>query len=171
MRYVDLLPLALVVLAALVVASIVALAALRSGTASHALRSAGRVLLGGAVLAVLAMTLATGGFGYRSVNLVPGSGIVSSLGNINHSLGMLNLFGNVVMFAPIGFLIVLLGRSMPGATALGAGLSLLIEVTQYVVGRAADVDDVLLNSAGTLVGAVLATVLVGTWPSRWTTTG
>jgi glycopeptide antibiotics resistance protein len=118
-------------------------------------------LLGGAVLAVLAMTLVEGHSGVRSVSLMPGSGTASSLSNVNHGLGMLNLFGNIAMLVPIGFLCVAaLRRTLLATTLLGSGLSSLIEVSQYTLGRAADVDDVLLNSAGTLSGGLIALATV-----------
>jgi glycopeptide antibiotics resistance protein len=44
--------------------------------------------------------------------------------------------------------------------AAAAGLSVLVEVTQYAVGRAADIDDVLLNTAGALIGALVARIVV-----------
>lgn len=120
--------------------------------------AASRVLLAGAVLAVLAMTIKGGAFG--GVNLVPFAGIVDELQNINTTLGVLNVVGNVLMFAPLGLL---------GPTAIGGGwrrtaicgglLSIAIELSQAVCGRSADIDDVLLNVLGVAVG-VLAGVAV-----------
>jgi glycopeptide antibiotics resistance protein len=67
------------------------------------------------------------------------------------------LFGNVLLFAPFGFLLPLLVPAMRRwwqALAAGVGLSLLIELYQLVWPgvRKADVNDVLMNALGTLLG-------------------
>ena len=61
------------------------------------------------------------------------------------------------MFVPIGAL-TFWSRSVRWwtAAACGAGMSLLVELGQLMLGRSADVDDVLLNSCGATVGAVVA---------------
>ncbi|MGH3333458.1 MAG: VanZ family protein [Nocardioidaceae bacterium] len=163
MRYVALGPLVVLVLAVLAVAASVAVPSLRRGDLAGGFRRAGRVLLAGAVLAVLGLTLLGNTSGFRSVNLVPGAGIESALSNANRGLGILNLLGNVLMFAPIGFLfVVVVRRSIGQAVAVVAALSLFIETAQYVVGRAADIDDVLLNTTGALVGATFAVLCAQT---------
>lgn len=77
---------------------------------------------------------------------------------------------NVILFAPLGlFLRRLWGRGVVWTTVIGFGLSLLIETTQYTgvwgVYRCAyrffDVDDLLANTSGALVGAVAAAVVAG----------
>ena len=156
-RYIpwDMLLLA-VVLAA--IASVVAsLPALRRRDARGAWTAVTRVLLAGAVLAVLVVTLtggaATAGTG---VNLVPGEGIRTALRNANSELGLVNLVGNVVMFVPVGLLLPLATRLRFGGTvAACVALSVLVECVQLTLGRSLDVDDVLLNTLGGVVGAVL----------------
>lgn len=67
---------------------------------------------------------------------------------------------NAFVFVPLGFLVpVVLGRSSLGAVlAVGAAVSLVIELTQYVTGiflhggHIADVNDLLFNVVGTGVG-------------------
>lgn len=62
---------------------------------------------------------------------------------------------NVVMFLPLG---VLLPMVWPGcdklryALAYGAGFSLLIELSQLLNRRATDIDDLLMNTLGALIG-------------------
>lgn len=77
---------------------------------------------------------------------------------------------NVVLFVPFGILARgMTHRGVPLTTAAGFGLSLLIEATQYtgVWGlypcgfRVADVDDLLTNIAGALIGALMAPLVVG----------
>jgi glycopeptide antibiotics resistance protein len=67
------------------------------------------------------------------------------------------LFGNVLLFAPLGFLLPLLVPAMRRwrqALAVGAGVSLIIELYQLAWPgvRKASVDDVLLNALGALLG-------------------
>ena len=64
------------------------------------------------------------------------------------------LVGNIVMFVPFGFLPALLWRGCTWRRALLAGLCLtgLIESCQLCVGRAFDINDILLNVLGVLWG-------------------
>ena len=78
---------------------------------------------------------------------------------------MANLYGNIAMFVPIGLLLVWLWTSpliarILMATIAGAGLSLIIELIQLTLSRVADIDDVILNGSGALLGAVVAAVVV-----------
>ena len=67
------------------------------------------------------------------------------------------LWGNIGMFAPIGFGLGLLwrGRRWYHALLLGLSFSFGIEFIQIFVGRVSDVDDIMLNTAGTWIGFVL----------------
>ena len=72
-------------------------------------------------------------------------------GNFNYFL--INFVGNIVMFLPIGFCIPLLWRLKPGwAVAVGAACSLFIELMQLRLARGTDVDDLILNTLGALLG-------------------
>lgn len=64
------------------------------------------------------------------------------------------LLGNIVMFVPFGFFAALLWRGWTWrrALALGFCLSGFIECWQLCVGRAFDIDDILLNVLGVLSG-------------------
>lgn len=65
-----------------------------------------------------------------------------------------NFPGNIVMFMPIGFFAGLLSdkpRWWKG-TLLTAGLSLFIEIFQLFISRGTDVDDLILNTLGGLLG-------------------
>lgn len=68
---------------------------------------------------------------------------------------IINILGNFCVFMPTGFLAVLLHRGgVWRATALGAGLSLFIEVFQIFLPRTTDIDDLIMNTVGTLLGAL-----------------
>jgi len=139
---------------------------LRSTPATRRLAAA---LLAMTTLAILAVTLSGGDTSLGpSVNLQPGAGIRAELGNVNHALGVVNVLGNVVLFIPLGWLttvIALYEPSAEGSRAVrrgvltGLALSVAIEIPQYLLGRSADVDDVLLNTAGALVGATIGVAL------------
>lgn len=61
---------------------------------------------------------------------------------------------NVGIFLPMGFFPALLWRSPRWWRSLLVGLctSLCIEVVQFFIGRRSDIDDILLNTAGALLG-------------------
>ncbi|GEM_PF-505378 len=80
---------------------------------------------------------------------------------------LIGLAGNVVVFIPLGTAVALaLGGSPParrwlGTAAAGASLSLLIELVQTgIPSRVAAVDDWLLNTAGSALGALLAELML-----------
>jgi glycopeptide antibiotics resistance protein len=161
----ELLP--LVILGAVAVAFLVAAPALRRRQSARAGRRASVVLLVGAIVAVLVVTLPAGPLPdelarERSLNLAPGVEITRSLNLANRNLGLLNLLGNIAMFVPIGFLAVLgLRTGVVSATLLGFVFSGVVESVQYALGRVADVDDILLNTTGALLGAVTAVIVRG----------
>lgn len=70
----------------------------------------------------------------------------------------INLLGNLLIFAPIGFFSALLFKEPKWYKSLLAGfsLSLCIEIVQiFLITRSFDVDDLLLNSLGTLIGYLI----------------
>lgn len=92
-------------------------------------------------------------------NLVPFQEI-KRFWNYRDQLGLsafMNLFGNVVIFMPLGFLGAMASRhrSFIRTSLDGFLLSLVVEVFQLIamVGRF-DVDDLMLNTLGTMLGFV-----------------
>lgn len=71
-----------------------------------------------------------------------------------------NLFGNILLFMPLPFILIILCRitSKTKIIALGACLSVLIELSQYIwqIGIP-DIDDVILNTTGVIVGLFIWT--------------
>ena len=89
------------------------------------------------------------------------------------SFTVLQVAFNVVLFVPFGVILRrYFNRSVLVTTLLGAGTSLLIELTQLTglwfiypcAFRTADVDDLMTNTLGTILGAVLAPVLLWWMP-------
>ena len=67
-----------------------------------------------------------------------------------------NLFGNIVIFMPFGFLVPILGRKKRNfwfTSLLSFGLSLMVECIQLVTRTGCfDVDDIFLNTIGGMLG-------------------
>jgi glycopeptide antibiotics resistance protein len=88
--------------------------------------------------------------------LVPFDGILFGFG-ISPLETLAEAFGNVLLFAPLGFLLPLLVPAMRRwwrTLAAAAGVSLCIELYQlaWPSVRRADVNDLLMNALGTLLG-------------------
>ncbi|MER2192455.1 MAG: VanZ family protein [Solibacillus sp.] len=84
----------------------------------------------------------------RSINLVP-------FDMIAQQGFSLNVYGNILMFVPLGLYIANSMKPFRFWKVLVAivGTSFAIEVLQYVFKRgASDIDDLLLNTAGGLIG-------------------
>jgi hypothetical protein len=157
-------------LPALLVALVTVLVAVATGArvtarrgADDGLRAAGWVLLAGAVAAALLVTLvpvagpppAPEGVS-AAVNLVPLRDLRALLGSGNARRAAVEVGGNLLLLAPVGFLLALLRRRPGTAVVVCALLSAGLEALQHVIGRAADVDDVLVNTAGGALGVLLA---------------
>jgi glycopeptide antibiotics resistance protein len=96
-------------------------------------------------------------------NLVPFQTLGIYLNNLGSEFWMRNLFGNLALLLPIGLLgpIALPALDRWWRIALLALLvSTAIELTQLAVpDRSADIDDVIVNVAGALLGFALLTVV------------
>lgn len=129
------------------------------------------VLLAMAVTGVLVATLGFSvgdGNGRSGINLTPFEEIRRGMRGGASEVVAANVWGNVAMFVPIGVLLVCIWTSplwarVIMATIAGTGLSVAIELTQLTLHRVADIDDVILNGAGALAGALVASVFVLVW--------
>jgi len=110
------------------------------------------------VAALLALTLLGSATGTGHPNLTPGWTVTQQLTNPYHPFGVANVLGNVAMFVPLGWLLALVveRRRILIAAAAGFGLSATIEVVQWFTGRISDIDDVILNGCGAVLGACVA---------------
>ena len=92
-------------------------------------------------------------------NLIPLRGLIQNLKN-----GLLN----VILFLPLGFFLPLLWtrfRKLLSAAFFGLGLSLSIEVLQMLTFRATDVNDLITNVSGTILGFLLFKTICGKFPA------
>ena len=124
------------------------------------------------LLALAELTLTPhGGRGVMPVNLTPGR-MITIFWEIGGVRALVNLWGNLVVFLPVGWIWPSLVRgtrwsSWWGTLAVGLVLSAIIEVSQWGLGtRVADIDDVLLNTAGAGLGHV-SRALVLKLVARW----
>lgn len=77
-------------------------------------------------------------------------------------LYLMNTALNILLFIPFGFFVPLLWRQMrsAGKTALcGLAFSMFIEFAQMFSGRLTDIDDLIMNTTGAVIGFYLANLL------------
>ncbi|MEK4251593.1 VanZ family protein [Paenibacillus sp. FSL W7-1287] len=93
-------------------------------------------------------------------NFVPLHTIKQSLSGNLALMQWLNLYGNIAIFAPTGIIIALLSKKehLANAAFVSFIISLSLETMQllFMMGSF-DVDDLILNTAGGLLGAILIT--------------
>lgn len=119
---------------------------------------------GASILAASMLTLWLANPQSSGVNLDPGETIAQQLRMLRSGRGRgvatFNLIGNVGFLVPFGILARGAVRwGVVSATVAGCLLSAGLELGQYLIGRSADVDDILLNTVGACLGAVLALIV------------
>ena len=93
------------------------------------------------------------------LNLIPFKIIYDSIiefknGNIYYLI--ISLIGNIVMFIPVGlFIKILWNKDDKKVIFIGFLISLFIEITQIFTGRETDIDDLILNTIGTIIGIII----------------
>ena len=90
----------------------------------------------------------------RSLNIIPFR-VFQEAWSMPEPKKIAQTVANVVMFVPLGFLLPVAFRKMRsfGKTTLSLALfSFAIEFTQYFTGRSADIDDLMLNTLGGILG-------------------
>jgi glycopeptide antibiotics resistance protein len=98
----------------------------------------------------------------KSINFIPFKGMIEF--GIH---GFVNIFGNIFMFIPFGFCATLLSqreKKVKHIVLEGFGISLGIEITQVLIMRTVDINDIILNIAGTFLGAYLLNSLEKQFP-------
>lgn len=102
--------------------------------------------------------------GIHDTNLIPFKVLFETYnevfvnGYINYFL--INFLGNIMLFIPFGIFIPLLWRvSIKKVILIGFCSSLFIEVSQLLLTRGTDVDDLILNTIGVVLGVVLYRIL------------
>ncbi len=92
--------------------------------------------------------------GYYNLNLKPFVWVTQT-----YEMGYVRMMGqlvlNILMFVPLSVLLLMVFKSLRSlwrAALCLLSLTLLIESIQYFTGRSADVDDVIMNWAGGMIG-------------------
>lgn len=75
------------------------------------------------------------------------------------------VIGNIVLFIPLGFYATCYCklRGISGITLISLLSSVIIETVQYFIGRSVDIDDVILNTIGGIIGFLLYKGLNAIW--------
>ena len=108
------------------------------------------------VAAIIAVTLIPTDGGV-DVKLTPLADIIAAFSPPIQAFDLLEVVGNVFLFAPLGALLCFRGLRLTRAVLAGVLFSAAIEVTQLLVpGRTTSFDDVLLNALGVVLGHALA---------------
>ncbi|WP_399441952.1 VanZ family protein [Streptomyces sp. WAC08241] len=112
------------------------------------------------VLARLTLNASPASVPLTHSNLTPGSSIRAYLGQPEFVETVKQLGGNVLLGVPFGILLPLLSlrtRGLVRVALLTIVTMLLVELVQgaLITGRAFDIDDVLLNTTGALLGYLL----------------
>ena len=100
----------------------------------------------------------------RSYNLIPFRTIMEySSPGVSRSVVVINLLGNIAVFIPYGLYLQVLRKTKGTGTGflIVLGTSVLIEIIQFSLGvGVCDIDDVILNGIGGLLGILLYQVLL-----------
>ncbi|HET7629589.1 MAG TPA: VanZ family protein [Bacillales bacterium] len=101
---------------------------------------------------------------YSSHNFVPFKTIFGYIMTESNGRILLdNLAGNIALFIPLGVLVGLLTsktKNLTFVTAVGLGVSLFLELMQLLLRIGSfDVDDLILNTIGALLGAVFVSLI------------
>ena len=108
------------------------------------------------VAAVIAITLVPI-HGEIDVQLTPLSELIAAFTPPLQRSDLLEVAGNIFLFAPLGAVLRFRGLPLNRAVLAGVAFSVAIELAQFVVpGRTTSVDDVLLNALGVVLGYSLA---------------
>lgn len=100
-------------------------------------------------------------FYMRGINLIPFKSIEQLIRDgFDKPFVVRNVLGNIILFCPLGFFVPLLWKSFNSnkkTIFLGFAVSVLIESSQFflLVNRSVDIDDVILNVLGTILGVII----------------
>lgn len=79
------------------------------------------------------------------------------------STATFELIANVALFIPLGFLLPMSFRRLKwwAVDLIGLGTTCLVELVQPYLGRTGDLDDVITNALGTVIGCIIAKAVLG----------
>ncbi|EFK38722.1 MULTISPECIES: VanZ family protein [Peptoniphilus] len=93
--------------------------------------------------------------GNWGVNLIPFRTIKSYIKYSGFLHSLINILGNVLIFLPLGYIIPIIYNRYKNFTKfiyLTISISIFIEFIQFFIGRSVDIDDLILNTLGGILG-------------------
>jgi glycopeptide antibiotics resistance protein len=104
------------------------------------------------------------GYSYNLVPLFTIKKYIVHYDHFNFDIWFKNLFGNIVLFIPIGLFLPLLNKKYKRVLALAGASILLITIVELAqmltrVGSF-DIDDIILNTFGALLGLLMVKLVV-----------
>lgn len=110
------------------------------------------------VIGILLITLMPTNIEGHTLNLIPFQSMRELYYYGTYDAIINNIGMNIILFIPFGFFIYLITEKEFLTSILGCLLSISIETLQYVLplGRTTNIDDVILNVVGTLIGILIA---------------
>lgn len=96
--------------------------------------------------------------GVNQIRLIPFQVIIEQISEmkltrLTYREFVFNIIGNVGIFVPIGiFVPVLFKKDIFGTALTGTFISLCIETGQIPIDRTTDIDDIILNTSGAVIG-------------------
>lgn len=100
--------------------------------------------------------------GAWGINIYPFRTMRSYLKYSGHFHTFINIFGNILIFMPLTLLISAIYkkyRSFGKVFLISLVTSLFIEFVQFFIGRSVDIDDVILNITGGILGYIIFKIL------------
>ena len=103
--------------------------------------------------------------GRGRINLMPLKNLIITYIEVVHYKNfdyfLVNFVGNIIMFIPIGFCIPCLwNRKGYQTIIIGVLVSIMIELIQLPMNRGTDIDDVILNTMGIVIGLIIYKISV-----------
>lgn len=98
---------------------------------------------------------------YHMLNLVPFAWL-EDLREWGGKLILKNLFLNILMFVPLGFFLPIVYNRLTRlwkTIACCFSFSFFVEFFQYFIGRSADIDDLIVNTVGGIIGYCIFAIL------------
>lgn len=113
------------------------------------------------IFAVLWLTLIDRESGNRRANLVPFWELANVIKGVERSFYIGQIFGNLVMLMPLGFMLPIIRKvSLKQVLLIAFCFSAGIELTQFITGRGLmEFDDVFNNTVGAVLGYKVYDVL------------
>lgn len=96
--------------------------------------------------------------GIWGINIIPFKTITSYIKYSKPLHAAINILGNIIIFIPLGIMLPLLYtplRKIKKILSLILTISFMVEFIQLFVGRAVDIDDIILNTIGGIIGYII----------------